>query len=84
MIVHESIDHHAEHLFPVLIEQVEATVQFAFAMGLLQIHEALCLKLGAAVSKAVEEMIKDKEPDPVIRQTTPGTLNSESVVGNIS
>lgn len=84
MIVHEIIDCHAKHLFPVLREQIEAAIEDVIETGLLQNNESIRLDVVATVGKAVEETIRDGQADSAIRRVTSLTLESESFVEKIT
>lgn len=80
MTVHEIIDYHVYHLFPVLLEQVEAVVERAFATCFLQKNEFILSELNTAVAKDEDEKIRDNEAEFVICKAKSRTLKSESFV----
>lgn len=83
IIVHNIFDNQANHLFPVLREQMEVAIEDPLETGLLGNNEPICLKLKAVVFKDVENMIRNNQANVAIHPETRRTVESESWVKDI-
>lgn len=68
------IDYHAKPLAPVLHQQLDAPIEDAFEMGLLQKFESIRSELKATVGRSIEETIIHKQVDSSIRRAARRTL----------
>lgn len=76
MISNEIIQFHSNHLFPVFCEQVDAAIENIFVTGILWSTEAAREELNAFVLKAIEDVIRDRQPDHSICRVMRQTLQS--------
>lgn len=74
MIIHEIINYHANYLFAVLREQVDAAMKDALATGLLRNNDKMNLELKAALVNPIWEKIRDKQADSTIGRAIRRTL----------
>lgn len=69
-IVKDQADCDANHVFPVLCEQVDTAIEDPFATGLIHNNKRVCRDLKAVVVKARVDTLSYKQACVVIRQAT--------------
>lgn len=83
MIVHEIIEYHANHLFPLLQRQIGVTIEDSFETGLVCVKAAYP-GINAAAVRMLRDTMRDREADCAIRRSIRRALESELLVIYIS